>query len=41
VAVLDSFAVRYAVGVLYKTEELRVVGRKGILNQRIPVRQAK
>ena len=35
------FNVRYVVGVLYKIEELRVVGHKGILNQRILVRQTK
>jgi hypothetical protein len=35
------FDVRYVVGVLYKIEELRVVGHKGILNQRILVWQAK
>jgi hypothetical protein len=35
------FNVRYVVGVLYKIEELRVVRHKGILNQRILVRQTK
>jgi hypothetical protein len=35
------FDVRYAVWILYKIEELRVVGHKGILNQRIFVWQVK